>query len=61
MNDITPAIAPSTSTTWGNLRKAITDTPGFQHWCKNSHESRGYDLDLLIQAYLAETLETLAY
>jgi hypothetical protein len=61
MNVTTPTLIPSTSATWGGLRKAITDTPGFQHWCNNSQEAQGHDLDRLIQAYLSETLETLAY
>jgi hypothetical protein len=51
----------NTSTTWGGLRKVIASTPGFQHWCSVSQESEGRDLDRLIQTYLSETLETLAY
>jgi hypothetical protein len=54
---------PSTqnSATWGSLRKAITNTPGFQHWCGSSRTANGEELDDLIQLYLRETLETLAY
>jgi hypothetical protein len=52
-------IAPNA--TWGGLRKVIADTPGFQHWCSVSQGSEGCDLDRLIQTYLSETLETLAY
>jgi hypothetical protein len=54
-------IAPNASATWGSLRKVIVDTPGFQHWCSVSQDSEGRDLDRLIQTYLSETLETLAY
>jgi hypothetical protein len=54
-------LASNTSATWGGLRRVIADTPGFQHWCNVSQESEGCDLDRLIQTYLSETLETLAY
>jgi hypothetical protein len=54
---------PSTqnSETWGGLRKAIANAPGFQHWCGSSRNANGEELDDLIQLYLRETLETLAY
>jgi hypothetical protein len=54
-------ITTNASATWGGLRRAIADTPGFQHWCSVSQDSEGRDLDRLIQNYLSETLETLAY
>jgi hypothetical protein len=54
-------LASNASATWGGLRKVIADTPGFKHWCSVSQESEGLDLDRLIQTYLSETLETLAY
>jgi hypothetical protein len=54
-------ITSSASATWGSLRKVIADTPGFQHWCSVSQEAEGRDIDRLVQAYLSETLETLAY
>jgi hypothetical protein len=54
---------PSTksSETWGGLRKAIADAPGFQHWCVSSRYASSKEMDELIQLYLRETLETLAY
>ena len=54
-------LSSNASATWGGLRRVIADTPGFQHWCSVSQESEGRDLDRLIQTYLSETLETLAY
>jgi hypothetical protein len=54
-------LAANASATWGGLRRVIADTPGFQHWCSVSQEAEGLDLDRLIQNYLSETLETLAY
>jgi hypothetical protein len=57
---LTPQTSHS-SETWGGLRKAIASTPGFQHWCSNGHNAQEAGLDELIQSYLRETLETLAY
>jgi hypothetical protein len=59
-NTLTPQTARS-SETWGGLRKAIASTPGFQHWCNNGQNLSNEGLDELIQSYLRETLETLAY
>jgi hypothetical protein len=62
MNHIPTSIpAVNNSATWGGLRQAITNTPGFQYWrsSDSGHESK--DLDVLVQIYLRETLETLAY
>jgi hypothetical protein len=59
-NTLTP-LATQNSETWGGLRRAITSTPGFQHWCSSSRYVSDKELDDLIQLYLRETLETLAY
>jgi hypothetical protein len=62
MNHISTSTPTNKSSeTWGGLRQAITSTPGFQYWRSSDlgHESK--DLDALVQLYLRETLETLAY
>jgi hypothetical protein len=61
MNKTTSPLASNASATWGGLRRVIADTQGFKHWCDVSQESEALDLDRLIQNYLSETLETLAY
>ncbi len=59
MNHLPISVGQS-SATWGGLRKAIANTPGFQYWLSDlGNESQ--DLDALVQIYLRETLETLAY
>ncbi len=62
MNHIPTSIpAVNTSATWGSLRQAITSTPGFQYWRSSDLGNESKDLDALVQIYLRETLETLAY
>ncbi len=55
----TPAI--KSSETWGVLRQAITNTPGFQYWRSSDLGNESKDIDALVKIYLRETLETLAY
>jgi hypothetical protein len=59
----TPTSIPvaKTSATWGGLRQAISNTPGFQYWRSSDLGNESKDLDALVQIYLRETLETLAY
>jgi hypothetical protein len=59
----TPTSIPTVknSATWGGLRQAITSTPGFQYWRNSDLVDESKDLDDLVQIYLRETLETLAY
>ncbi len=62
MNHIPTSMpAASASATWGGLRQAISSTPGFQYWRSSDLGNESKDLDALIQIYLRETLETLAY
>ena len=62
MNHIPTSIpAVKTSAIWGGLRQAITSTPGFQYWRSSDLGNESKDLDALVQIYLRETLETLAY
>lgn len=56
--------APLDGKYWSELRQAISNTSGFKRWvldCKT--ESKGSDatLDAMVQLYLRQTLETLAY
>jgi hypothetical protein len=62
MNHIPTSIPVSkNSATWGGLRQAISNTPGFQYWRSSDLGNESKDLDALVQIYLRETLETLAY
>jgi hypothetical protein len=62
MNHISTSIpVVKTSATWGGLRQAISSTPGFQYWRSSDLGNESKDLDALVQIYLRETLETLAY
>jgi hypothetical protein len=62
MNHLSNSIpAIKSSATWGVLRQAITNTPGFQYWRNSDLGNESKDLDALVQIYLRETLETLAY
>ncbi|WP_309740329.1 MULTISPECIES: hypothetical protein [unclassified Chamaesiphon] len=48
---------------WTSLKQAISASSGFQHWTSQlpSIERSDLNLDALVQRYLRETLETLAY
>jgi hypothetical protein len=49
---------------WAELKRAISDTSGFKRWLLECElESRGQDVtqDNMVQLYLRQTLETLAY
>ena len=49
---------------WGNLKRAIAASSGFQRWqLERSIDSTlsALHLDTLVRSYLRETLETLAY
>jgi hypothetical protein len=55
---------PSEDTSvWTSLKQAISASSGFQHWTSQlpALERRDLNLDALVQRYLRETLETLAY
>jgi hypothetical protein len=58
-----PNASPSDGKYWSELRQAISDTSGFKRWVLDSKESQGSDgtLDTMVQLYLRQTLETLAY
>jgi hypothetical protein len=49
---------------WGELRQAISNTSGFKRWVldrKIEPKSAEGTLDAMVQLYLRQTLETLAY
>ncbi len=49
---------------WANLKQAIASSSGFQRWqLERQDNESGFEanLDQQVQAYLRETLETLAY
>jgi hypothetical protein len=49
---------------WSELRQAISDTSGFKRWVldrKIEPKSSEGTLDAMVQLYLRQTLETLAY
>jgi hypothetical protein len=48
---------------WASLKQAISTSSSFQHWKSQLEtlDSSNHNLDDLIQRYLRETLETLAY
>lgn len=49
---------------WSDLRQAISDTSGFKRWVldrKIEPKSSEGTLDAMVQLYLRQTLETLAY
>jgi hypothetical protein len=48
---------------WTSLKQAISASSGFQHWASQLSIPERADLnpDTLVQRYLRETLETLAY
>ncbi len=55
---------PDDAQIWGNLKKAIASSSGFQSWqLERGTDSaiNGLSLDILVRRYLRETLETLAY
>jgi hypothetical protein len=49
---------------WSELRQAISDTSGFKRWVLDRNielKSSEGTLDAMVQLYLRQTLETLAY
>jgi hypothetical protein len=48
---------------WASLKQAISTSSGFQHWATqlSTLDRSNLNLDDLVQRYLRETLETLAY
>lgn len=46
---------------WISLRKAIAKSSGFKTWQQERDINVDGDLDIQVQRYLRETLETLAY
>jgi hypothetical protein len=48
---------------WTSLKQAISASSGFQHWASQlpTPERAALNGDTLVQRYLRETLETLAY
>lgn len=49
---------------WNSLKQAIASSSGFDRWCSESGEDEDlHDLsqEEMVQRYLRETLETLAY
>lgn len=48
---------------WHSLKQAISTSSGFERWKleRDVHGNSDLTLDNLVQAYLRETLETLAY
>lgn len=49
---------------WENLKEAIASSSGFQRWQlerQDNQAGKQTNLDQQVQAYLRETLETLAY
>lgn len=52
------------SEVWSQLKQAISASSGFKRWqLEQAKDSKHQDssLDALVQSYLRETLETLAY
>ncbi len=55
---------PDDATIWQNLKAAIASSSGFQRWQleqQGDNSLNGLTLELRVQRYLRETLETLAY
>jgi hypothetical protein len=60
--------SPTDSHYWSELKRAISDTSGFKRWvlergseAKGSETSQDTLHDAMVQLYLRQTLETLAY
>jgi hypothetical protein len=56
--------AASNADIWDNLKRAISQSSGFQRWVADRAldiTAEGQALDALVHSYLRETLETLAY
>lgn len=50
----------SEAAVWDSLKRAIAQSSGFQRW-QAERDALPPSLDLQVQRYLRETLETLAY
>ncbi len=49
---------------WGDLKQAVSDTSGFKRWALERHlDHQGTEptQEAMVQLYLRQTLETLAY
>lgn len=51
----------SDSQVWESLKRAISQSSGFQRWQLDRGNAKNLNLDALVHQYLRETLETLAY
>lgn len=53
----------SDSSYWSELKRAISDTSGFKRWVIERDSEKGSESsqDKMVQLYLRQTLETLAY
>ena len=60
---ISSASSTNDTSVWTSLKQAISASSGFQHWASQlpTTESTDRTSEELIQLYLRETLETLAY
>jgi hypothetical protein len=60
---ISSASSTNDTSIWTSLKQAISASSGFQHWASQlpSIEHTNRTSEELIQLYLRETLETLAY
>jgi hypothetical protein len=54
--------APASSQIWENLKRAISQSSGFQGWViDRAVTADETSIDMLVHRYLREALETLAY
>ncbi len=60
---ISSASSANDTSVWTSLKQAISASSGFQHWASQlpTIDSSNRTPEELIQLYLRETLETLAY
>lgn len=62
MVSATPNSQFSKDDTWDSLKRAIASSSGFQRWrLERATGQSDQNTDQLVQRYLRETLETLAY
>ena len=61
--NISSPVPTNDTNIWASLKQAISNSSGFQHWTSqlSTMEQTDLNLDTLVQRYLRETLETLAY
>jgi hypothetical protein len=56
--------SPADSQCWGDLKQAVSDTSGFKRWVLErniDHKEAEPTQEVMVQLYLRQTLETLAY